>query len=69
MPVYSGEQGRGNRLRTAQGSGQFPETAQHMPQPTPGAGSGPSWSSAASHWGEGNVAQKKNAHIEGTEPA
>lgn len=36
LPTYSQEQG-GRRLRRAQGSSQFPSTAQHMPQPTAGA--------------------------------
>lgn len=37
LPTYSQEQGGRRRLRRAQGSSQFPSTAQHMPQPTAGA--------------------------------
>ena len=37
LPAHSQEQGGRSRPRRAQGSSQFPSTAQHTPQPTAGA--------------------------------
>lgn len=37
LPTHSQEQGGRSKSRRAQGSSQFPSTAQHTPQPTAGA--------------------------------